>query len=108
MRFTALLGQTKLWQRNDGTIIRIKDMELDHIYNVLAVLERRADKVPNVMDREMFSDLLRLDVPDEALHWHDREVERWRKDPKAAMRTTPLYLSLFARALKIQRKSVRR
>jgi hypothetical protein len=107
MRLTSLLNQTKVWQDNHGNFVRIKDMELDYIYNVLALLERKADKIPAMMDRDMFADLLRLDVPDEVLHWHDVEVSKWRENPKLMMRTSPLYLSLFARALKIHSKAVR-
>jgi len=90
------LYQNQYWETKDGRVLKVEDIEPDHRDNLIAWLERNANKLASdfIWDRlpfpNMRGDMAQLHAEEE---W-DREMRFAIKSPVEWVRNTPLYRKL--------------
>lgn len=91
--------QDEWWRDSAGQWHKIAEMNVGHVTNVLAFLLRRADIYAMRYTWSMYS--YAADASDAAADAIEMEISAIERDPKAWIKSTPLY-----RALKKRRKSI--
>jgi hypothetical protein len=89
--YARLLDQGKWWRPADGIPVKITKLDRGHVFNILAMLERRAPTLAS----DLMSPLI-WSAPDDV--W--AEVEYAWEHPKEWMREKPLYRALLAEICK--------
>lgn len=90
----SYLNQTETWKTRDGRLIKLEDLELSHLKNIVAMLERKAETIEMVYSLNELGWLENMPMGDHAQDAFENALDERARNPVSWLRSMPLLREL--------------